>query len=133
MDLNDGRVVSNFIIQALSGKDITIYGSGEQSRSFCHVDDLIPGIISFMNSPSDFTGPVNLGNPNEFSILQLAQRVIELTNSKSKIVYKDLPSDYPHQRQPNIELAQKKLNWSPKIQLDRGLLNTIEYFKETLK
>jgi UDP-glucuronate decarboxylase len=129
MHPNDGRVVSNFIVQALSGKDITIYGSGDQSRSFCYVDDLIRGLISFMDSGPDFIGPMNLGNPNEFSITELALKVIQLTGSESKIVYKNLPSDDPRQRQPNIDLASEKLGWAPITQLEEGLLKTIDYFK----
>ena len=130
MHPNDGRVVSNFIVQALSGDDITIYGSGEQSRSFCFVDDLIDGIVKFMELEDDFPGPMNLGNPVEFSILDLAKTVIRITNSNSKIVFKDLPRDDPRQRRPDIELARKKLEWEPRIQLEEGLMNTIEYFSK---
>jgi UDP-glucuronate decarboxylase len=130
MHPNDGRVVSNFIVQALSGQDITIYGSGEQSRSFCFVDDLIDGIIKFMELEVNFPGPINLGNPVEFSILQLAENVIRLTNSKSEIVFKDLPQDDPRQRKPDIELARKKLDWEPRIQLEEGLAKSIEYFSK---
>ena len=130
MHPNDGRVVSNFIVQALSGDDITIYGSGEQSRSFCFVDDLIDGIVKFMELEDDFPGPMNLGNPVEFSILDLAKTVIRITNSNSKIVFKDLPRDDPRQRRPDIELARKKLEWEPRIQLEEGLVNTIEYFSK---
>ena len=130
MHPNDGRVVSNFIVQALSGDDITIYGSGEQSRSFCFVDDLIDGILKFMELEDDFPGPMNLGNPVEFSILDLAKTVIRVTNSNSKIVFKDLPQDDPRQRRPDIELARKKLEWEPRIQLEEGLMNTIEYFSK---
>jgi UDP-glucuronate decarboxylase len=129
MQPNDGRVVSNFIVQALSGEDITIFGEGNQSRSFCYVDDLIEGFIRLMEHPSCI-GPMNLGNPNEFTIKQLAQKVIELTNSKSNIIFKELPEDDPLQRQPNISLAQEKLNWSPLIELEQGLNSTIEYFKK---
>lgn len=129
MHPNDGRVVSNFIIQALKNQDITIYGDGQQTRSFCYVDDLIEGLIRMMKTPDDFIGPVNVGNPFEFSILELAQLVIELTNSKSKIVFQPLPSDDPMQRKPNIELAKSTLGWEPKIQLREGLIKTIEYFK----
>lgn len=129
MHPNDGRVVSNFIVQALKGMDITVYGNGSQTRSFCYVDDLIDGFVRLMDSPDDFTGPVNLGNPGEFTILELAQKVIEMTDSKSKIVFKPLPSDDPTQRQPDISLAKETLDWNPKIQLGKGLLNTIEYFK----
>jgi UDP-glucuronate decarboxylase len=128
MHPHDGRVVSNFIVQALQGQDITIYGDGQQTRSFQYVDDLVEGMIRMMATRDEFTGPVNIGNPNEFTILQLAERVIELTNSKSKIVRMPLPPDDPTQRQPNIELAKKELNWEPKIQLNEGLIKTIEYF-----
>lgn len=126
---NDGRVVSNFIVQALKGEDITVYGDGSQTRSFCYVDDMIDGLIRLMQSPDDFTGPVNLGSPIEFSILHLAEKVIELTNSKSKIILKELPSDDPKQRQPDITLARKVLNWEPKVNLEKGLKMTIDYFK----
>lgn len=129
---NDGRVVSNFIVQALQGKDITVYGEGNQTRSFCYVDDLIDGFVRFMNSDNDFTGPMNLGNPNEFTILELAEKVIELTGSKSKIIFNDLPKDDPMQRQPNITLAKTKLDWEPSIELDEGLKKTIGYFKNNL-
>ena len=128
MHPHDGRVVSNFIVQALQGQDITIYGDGHQTRSFQYVDDLIEGMIRMMASRDNFTGPVNIGNPNEFSILQLAELVIELTNSKSRIVRMPLPPDDPTQRQPNIELAKKELDWEPKIQLREGLIKTIDYF-----
>ena len=128
MHPNDGRVVSNFIVQALSGEDITIYGSGEQSRSFCFVDDLIDGIMKFMELEDNFPGPMNLGNPVEFSILELAETVIRMTNSKSKIVFRELPQDDPRQRRPDIELAKKKLGWEPKVQLEEGLKKSIEYF-----
>jgi len=129
MHPSDGRVVSNFIVQALAGEPITIYGDGSQTRSFCYVDDLIEALILLMATPDDFTGPVNVGNPNEFTILQLAQKVIELTGSKSKIVHKPLPSDDPAQRQPDIRLAQKVLKWTPGAPLDEGLRKTIGYFK----
>jgi UDP-glucuronate decarboxylase len=129
MHPNDGRVVSNFIVQALNGEDITIFGEGNQSRSFCYVDDLIEGFIRLMEHPS-CVGPMNLGNPNEFTIKQLAQKVIELTNSKSNIIFKELPEDDPLQRQPNISLAREKLNWSPLIELEQGLNSTIDYFKK---
>ncbi len=132
MHPNDGRVVSNFIVQALQNKDITIYGDGMQTRSFQYVDDLIEGMIKMMASPESFTGPVNIGNPNEFTILQLAEQVIALTNSKSKIIRMPLPSDDPMQRQPNIELAKKMLDWEPKIQLKEGLIKTIDYFAATI-
>ncbi|MCD4680027.1 MAG: SDR family oxidoreductase [Bacteroidales bacterium] len=132
MHPNDGRVVSNFIVQALSGKDITVYGDGSQTRSFCYVDDLIEGMTCFMNSRLDFIGPVNIGNPNEFTIKELAEMVIKLTNSKSKIIYHPLPADDPMQRKPNIELARKELGWEPKIKLREGLIHTINYFKNSL-
>jgi len=128
MNQNDGRVVSNFIVQALKGEDITIYGDGMQTRSFCYVDDLIEGMYRMMNT-DDFTGPVNIGNPGEFTMLELAQKVIELTDSKSKLVYRPLPSDDPMQRKPVIELAKEKLDWQPTIMLEEGLKKTIEYFK----
>jgi len=133
MHPNDGRVVSNFIVQALQGEDITIYGDGSQTRSFCYVDDMVDGLYSMMNSPDDFIGPVNLGNPSEFTILQLAQKVIELTNSKSKIIHKTLPEDDPVRRKPDISLAKENLNWNPTIPLEKGLIKTIEYFDKTLK
>ncbi len=133
MHPNDGRVVSNFIVQALKGENITIYGDGNQTRSFCYIDDLIDGLIKLMNTSDEFTGPVNLGNPVEINILELAKKIIELTNSKSKIVFKPLPADDPRQRQPDITLAKEKLNWEPKILLDEGLVKTIEYFKRLLK
>ena len=132
MDKNDGRVVSNFIVQALKGDNITIYGEGKQTRSFCYVDDLINGIIKMMNSKEEFQGPVNLGNPGEFTMLELADLVIKLTNSKSKIDYKPLPSDDPTQRKPDISLAKKELKWTPKIKLEKGLLKTIDYFKKEI-
>ena len=127
MDKNDGRVVSNFIVQALSGEDITIYGDGQQTRSFQYIDDLISGMYRMMQRDS-FIGPVNLGNPSEFTISSLAQKIIELTGSKSKIIYKDLPQDDPKQRSPDIRLARRKLGWEPKIKLEEGLKKTIEYF-----
>ncbi len=129
MHPNDGRVVSNFIVQALKGDDITIYGDGSQSRSFCYVDDLLEGMIRLMNSREEFTGPVNIGNPNEFTILELAEKVIRLTGSRSRIVHMPLPSDDPTQRRPDITLARQELNWEPKIMLEEGLLKTIDYFK----
>jgi len=132
MALNDGRVVSNFIIQALKGDEITIYGEGNQSRSFQYVDDLVDGTFSMMKK-NDFIGPVNIGNPVEFTIRELADRVIDLTGSKSKIVYKPLPSDDPIQRQPDISLAKKELGWSPGINLESGLKKTIPYFEKILK
>jgi UDP-glucuronate decarboxylase len=132
MHPNDGRVVSNFIVQALQGQDITIYGDGQQTRSFQYIDDLITGMTSMMASDDSFTGPVNIGNPNEFTILQLAELVITLTNSKSKIVRMPLPADDPAQRQPNIDLARKELNWEPKVQLQEGLIKTIDYFSSII-
>ena len=125
---DDGRVVSNFIIQALSGEDITVYGDGKQTRSFCYVDDLIEAMIRMMNQ-EEIVGPVNTGNPNEFTILELAEKVIEMTGSKSKIIFKDLPEDDPMQRKPDNNLAKEKLDWEPKIQLEEGLGNTIAHFK----
>ena len=133
MDMNDGRVVSNFIVQALNGEDITIYGDGTQTRSFCFVDDLIEGIVRMMNSDELFQGPVNLGNPGEFTMLELAEKVIKHTNSDSKIVFKELPKDDPAQRKPDISLAKEKLNWEPNIALDEGLDKSIDYFKKELK
>jgi UDP-glucuronate decarboxylase len=128
MAVDDGRVVSNFILQALMGEPITIYGDGSQSRSFCFVDDLISGLISLFES--DLTGPVNIGNPNEFTMLELANVIIELSGSKSKIVFHPLPSDDPKQRQPDISMATRELNWEPQIQLREGLLKTMDYFKK---
>jgi len=133
MDRYDGRVVSNFIVQALQGKDITIYGDGSQTRSFCYVDDLIVGMISLMNSPKDVIGPINIGNPNEFSISELVSEVISLTNSKSKVVELPLPEDDPRQRQPDITKAKNILGWAPSVQLEEGLKKTIEYFAELEK
>ena len=133
MHPNDGRVVSNFIVQALKGMDITIYGQGDQTRSFCYVDDLIKGIFSLMNAPDDCVLPVNLGNPDEFSILQLAEMVLELINSKSKIVYKPLPQDDPVKRKPDITKAMDILNWKPEIKLEEGLKKTINYFENLIK
>lgn len=133
MHPNDGRVVSNFIVQALKGDPITVYGDGSQSRSFCYVDDLIDAFVKFMGSPDDFTGPVNLGNPNEFTILELAEKVIRLTKSKSRIVFNPLPHDDPTQRQPNITLAKNNLNWNPGVKLEDGLKETIGYFRKLLK
>ena len=129
MNANDGRVVSNFIVQALKGEDITIYGDGTQTRSFCYVDDLVEGMIRMMNSRDGFTGLVNLGNPGEFTMLELAEKVIWLTGSKSKIVHQPLPADDPTQRKPVIGLAKKELDWEPTIMLDEGLKKTIEYFR----
>lgn len=125
----DGRVVSNFIVQALNGDDITIYGDGSQTRSFCYVDDLIEGMVRLMNSRAEFTGPVNIGNPGEFTIRQLAELIIKLTGSNSKLVFQPLPSDDPLQRKPVIDLAEKELEWKPTVPLEEGLLKTIEYFK----
>jgi len=129
MHPNDGRVVSNFIMQALHNEDITIYGEGLQTRSFCYVDDLIGGFIAMIHSPADFTGPVNLGNPGEFTMIELAEKIIKLTSSCSKIIFKPLPSDDPKQRKPDITLAKEKLAWEPLIPLDEGLRRTIHYFK----
>ena len=133
MHPQDGRVVSNFIVQALQNKDITIYGDGDQTRSFCFVDDLISGIQLFMNSEDSFKGPVNLGNPIEFTILELAQKITDLVESSSKIINKPLPEDDPKKRRPDISLAMRKLSWEPKIELDYGLERTIKYFTETIK
>jgi len=130
MDPNDGRVVSNFIMQALQGKDITIYGDGQQTRSFCYVDDLIDGMIRMMNGPEGFTGPVNIGNPMEFTMLDLAKQVIALTQSKSELIFMPLPEDDPKRRQPNISLAETYLNWFPKVDLKDGLESTIEYLRK---
>jgi UDP-glucuronate decarboxylase len=133
MHLNDGRVVSNFIVQALRNQPITVFGDGSQTRSFCYVDDLIEGLVLLMNTGDDFTGPVNLGNPGEFTILGLAEKVIEMTGSSSKIVHQSLPEDDPRQRQPDITLAKDKLNWEPKTKLEEGLAHTIAYFDTLLK
>jgi len=132
MHPNDGRVVSNFIVQALKNHDITVYGEGQQTRSFQYVDDLVEGMIRMMASPNHFIGPVNMGNPNEFTILELAEKVIKLTGSKSKIVYKPAPSDDPMMRQPDISIAKKELDWAPKIELEEGLIKTIEFFKSII-
>ena len=132
MSAHDGRVISNFIVQALNGEDITIYGDGKQTRSFCYVDDLIEGMIRMMNSRDGFTGPVNIGNPGEFTMLELAEKIIKLAGSDSKIVYKPLPQDDPMQRRPVIDLAKKELDWQPTIDLDEGLTRTIEYFRVKL-
>ena len=126
---NDGRVVSNFILQALHNEDITIYGDGKQTRSFQYIDDLVEGMIRMMNTEDEFTGPVNLGNPNEFPVLELAERIIRMTSSSSRIVFKQLPDDDPKQRQPDITLAKEKLSWQPTIELEDGLKRMIEYFK----
>lgn len=132
MHINDGRVVSNFIIQALTNSEITIYGDGTQTRSFCYVSNLVDGLVNLMDSKDNFTGPVNLGNPNEFSMNELAEIIIKLTKSKSKISYKNLPIDDPKQRQPDINLAKKELNWNPTIQIEEGLSRTIDYFKKII-
>jgi len=132
MHPNDGRVVSNFIVQALRNEPITIYGDGSQTRAFCYVDDLIEGLMRLMNSPADFTGPVNLGNPNEFSIAELAQQIISLTNSRSPIHRKPLPVDDPQQRRPDTTLAETALNWRASTPLSDGLRHTIEYFDQLL-
>ena len=131
MNQNDGRVGSNFIVQALRGNDITIYGDGKQTRSFCYVDDLIDGMIRMMNC-EDFIGPVNIGNPGEFTMLELAQKIVDMTGSKSELVYEPLPSDDPAQRRPVIDLAKEKLDWNPTVALDEGLKKTIEYFREVI-
>ncbi|MBX9745623.1 MAG: SDR family oxidoreductase [Hyphomonadaceae bacterium] len=133
MHPNDGRVVSNFIVQALKGEDITLYGDGLQTRSFCYVDDLIDAFLLFMDAPKDLTGPINLGNPKEFTIRQLAETVIDLTGSKAQLVFRPLPSDDPKQRQPNIDKAREALGWVPKVQLQQGLKKTIAYFDSLLK
>lgn len=133
MSRNDGRVVSNFIIQALQNNDITIFGDGSHTRSFQYIDDLVEGLIRLMGTPEDFTGPVNLGNPSEVSVKELAQRIIKMTGSKSKIIYLPLPPDDPRQRKPDISLAKKELNWEPKVGLEEGLGRTIEYFRRLLK
>lgn len=132
MHPNDGRVVSNFVVQALQGKDITIYGDGQQTRSFCYVDDLIAAMIKMMNSENGFVGPVNIGNPREFTMLELASAVLRLTGSKSKIIHQPLPFDDPKQRQPIINLAKEKLDWEPKVNLEDGLKETIAYFKKII-
>jgi len=133
MHPNDGRVVSNFIVQALTNQPITIYGDGSQTRSFCYVDDLVDGLIRLMNSPEALTGPVNLGNPTEFTILELAQKVIDISGSKAQIIHKALPQDDPKQRKPDISLAQKELEWMPRVALEQGLTRTIAYFDRLLK
>ena len=133
MDQNDGRVVSNFIVQALKEKDITIYGKGDQTRSFQYVDDLVSGMLKTMETGDDFIGPVNIGNPIEFTILELAEKIIDITGSKSKIVYEPLPLDDPMQRQPDISMAKKNLDWEPSVKLEDGLVKTIHYFDELLK
>jgi UDP-glucuronate decarboxylase len=132
MAQNDGRVVSNFIVQALKGEDITIYGTGQQTRSFCYVDDLLNAMQAYMNHPDDFIGPVNIGNPGEFTMLELAEKVIELTGSSSKIARRPLPLDDPKQRRPDISVAKSMLDWEPTIKLDEGLTRTVDYFRNTL-
>lgn len=133
MRLDDGRVISNFVVQALKGDDITIYGDGKQTRSFCYIDDLVDGMIRMMNSKSGFTGPVNIGNPGEFTMIELADIIVELTGSRSKIVYKSLPQDDPMQRKPDIELAKRNLEWEPTVSLEECLKKTIKYFENKLR
>jgi UDP-glucuronate decarboxylase len=130
MRIDDGRVVSNFIVQALRGEDITIYGDGTQTRSFCYIDDMVEGITKFVGLDNDFTGPLNLGNPDEYTIQELAEIILELMNSKSKLVYQDLPSDDPKRRRPDITLAKEKLSWEPKTSLNDGIQKTISYFRD---
>ncbi len=132
MHPNDGRVISNFIMQALTGSDITVYGDGKQTRSFCYVDDLVEALIRVMNSPEGFTGPVNIGNPGEYTILELAEKIIELTGARSNIVFKPLPQDDPLQRQPDIALAERQLDWRPTTDLEEGLQKTVAYFKDLI-
>jgi len=132
MHPNDGRVVSNFIVQALRGEDITIYGNGQQTRSFCYVDDLIEGFVRMMQSPADFVGPVNMGNPGEFTMLELAEKVLKLVGGKSKLTFHPLPTDDPKQRQPDITLAKNQLGWEPEVALDDGLKETVAYFRKLL-
>ena len=132
MRIDDGRVVSNFIVQALRNEDITIYGDGTQTRSFCYIDDMVEGITKFVGLDNDFTGPLNLGNPDEYTIQQLAEIILDLTNSKSKLIYKDLPSDDPKRRRPDITLAKKKLSWEPKTTLNDGIRQTISYFSDLI-
>lgn len=132
MNVNDGRVVSNFIVQALRGEALTIYGDGSQTRSFCYVDDMIDGFLKMMGSNQDLTGPVNLGNPTEFTMLELAEIVLEKTQSKSKLIYRDLPEDDPRQRQPDISLAKSELGWAPKVSVEEGVSKTVEYFKKVI-
>jgi UDP-glucuronate decarboxylase len=133
MNPDDGRVVSNFIVQALRGQDITIYGDGQQTRSFCYVDDLVEGMLRMMDTETGFTGPVNIGNPGEFTMLQLAEKVLSLVGSKAKLVHKPLPQDDPRQRKPVIDLAKSKLGWEPKVNLDDGLKETVAYFRRVVK
>jgi UDP-glucuronate decarboxylase len=132
MHPNDGRVVSNFIVQALAGRDITIYGDGTQTRSFCYVDDLIEGMVRLMNSPADFIGPVNLGNPSELTVRELAEKVLSLCGGNSRLIFEPLPQDDPRQRQPDIALARKRLDWSPTVSLEDGLRETVSYFRHLL-
>jgi UDP-glucuronate decarboxylase len=132
MHPNDGRVVSNFVCRALKGLPLEIYGDGSQTRSFCYISDLVDGLVMLMNSPDEIAGPMNLGNPDEFTIAELAEKVPKLTNSKSDLVYRPLPSDDPRQRKPDITYAQKTINWQPRVPLEDGLLRTIEYFDELL-
>jgi UDP-glucuronate decarboxylase len=133
MHPNDGRVVSNFIVQALLGRDITVYGEGLQTRSFCYVDDLIDGLVRLMNTPEEVTGPINLGNPTEFTMVELAAKVIELSNSRSRVVHRPLPQDDPRQRRPDISKAHQVLGWEPRIALEQGLRQTMSYFQDLLK
>lgn len=133
MSMSDGRVVSNFIVQALRGENITIYGNGQQTRSFCYVSDLIEGLVLLMEKSNEITGPINIGNPNEFTILELAEKIIKLSGTQSKIIFKPLPADDPHQRQPDIEEASRVLGWTPKIELEEGLRKTIDYFKNIMR
>ena len=129
---DDGRVISNFIVQALKGKNITIYGDGKQTRSFCYIDDLIEGMIKFMDTKSGYTGPINLGNPKEYSILEIAKTIIKIIGSSSSVIFTKLPQDDPRKRKPNIDLAKKNLDWIPKVSLEKGLFKTIEYFKKII-
>jgi UDP-glucuronate decarboxylase len=133
MHPNDGRVVSNFVVQALRGEPITIYGDGRQTRSFCYVDDLIDGLVRLMDTPDDFTGPVNMGNPQEFTIRELAERIVAMTGSRSKLAFEPLPSDDPLQRRPDISLAKSTLGWEPSTRLEDGLGKTIAYFEQRLR
>ena len=132
MRIDDGRVVSNFIVQALRNEDVTIYGDGTQTRSFCYIDDMVEGITKFVGLDNDFTGPLNLGNPDEYTIQELAEIILELTNSKSKLIYSDLPRDDPKRRRPDITLAKKKLSWEPKTSLNDGIQQTISYFSDLI-
>jgi len=133
MQMNDGRVVSNFIVQALRGEDITIYGDGRQTRSFCYVDDLVEGLVRMMLTPDDVTGPINLGNPGEFSMLELAESILGLVGSRSRLVFKPLPADDPRQRKPDISMARRVLDWEPTVQLREGLRETIAYFRRLME